>query len=134
MPTKTRVRWVQPLPYGAAAHMREVSQRQELVSAVRYPASQLETLRALTAAPEVPWQRVIGCHMVEYLGISDEHAASFRRYLSRELVGRVAMCQFHEIDGNAADPEVSTRCPATIRRIHSNAHLYVDADSYRNSE
>ncbi|MGH9455045.1 MAG: glucosamine-6-phosphate deaminase [Terriglobia bacterium] len=68
-------------------------------------ASQLETLRALTSIPDVPWDRVIGFHMDEYLGIGPEHPASFRRYLLERLSGRVGMRAFHEIDGTTPDPE-----------------------------
>ncbi|MGH9439337.1 MAG: carboxypeptidase regulatory-like domain-containing protein, partial [Terriglobia bacterium] len=32
-------------------------------------ASQLATLRALTAMPDVPWDQIVGFHMDEYLGI-----------------------------------------------------------------
>ncbi|MGH9397840.1 MAG: glucosamine-6-phosphate deaminase, partial [Terriglobia bacterium] len=41
-------------------------------------ASQLATLQALTAMPDVPWGQVAGFHMDEYLGIAPEHPASFR--------------------------------------------------------
>mgnify|MGYP001220313137 CR=1 FL=1 len=68
-------------------------------------ASQIETLRALTALRDVPWERVVGFHMDEYLGIGPEHPASFRRYLREELTRRVRLREFHEIDGTAPDPE-----------------------------
>jgi len=68
-------------------------------------ASQLATLAALTAAPGLPWDRVIGFHMDEYIGLDENHPASFRRYMRDKLTGRVAMHRFHEIDGNAADIE-----------------------------
>lgn len=68
-------------------------------------ASQFETLAALTAIEGLPWQRVLGFHMDEYIGLSANHPASFRRYLRERLVGKVSMLEFHEIDGNAPDPE-----------------------------
>lgn len=71
-------------------------------------ASQLATLGALTATQDLPWSRVNGFHMDEYVGISPEHPASFRRYLRSDLTGRVTMHRFHEIDGNA-DPEGECR-------------------------
>lgn len=66
-------------------------------------ASQIETLRALTASHDVPWERVVGFHMDEYLGIGPEHPASFRRYLHEQLTRRVHLGEFHEINGTAAD-------------------------------
>lgn len=94
----------------AAAHagtrIRELSDQQKLLSVVfATGASQLPMLGALRSIPGIPWQRMIGFHMDEYLGISDQHPASFRHYLRQELWGRVPMREFHEIDGNAADPE-----------------------------
>lgn len=70
-------------------------------------ASQIETLAALTAMRGVPWDCVTGFHMDEYIGLDENHPASFRRYMREKLTGRVAMRQFHEIDGNAADIEAS---------------------------
>jgi glucosamine-6-phosphate deaminase len=67
-------------------------------------ASQLETLDALTAMPGLPWSQVIGFHMDEYVGISQDHPASFRRYLRERLTRKVQMKEFFEIDGNAIDP------------------------------
>ena len=72
-------------------------------------ASQLETLDALTSIPGLPWDRVVGFHMDEYIGLDENHPASFRRYMREKLSGRVAMRQFHEIDGNAADVEAFSR-------------------------
>ena len=68
-------------------------------------ASQLTMLRALTAIAGLPWHRVLGFHMDEYVGISSDHRASFRRYLRTELTERVKLQEFHEINGNALPPE-----------------------------
>jgi glucosamine-6-phosphate deaminase len=65
--------------------------------------SQLETLRALTSMPDVPWEQIIGFHLDEYVGISDLHPASFRRYLRTNLTERVPIRKFFEIDGSASD-------------------------------
>ncbi len=48
-------------------------------------ASQLEALRALTSIPDLPWKRVHGFHLDEYLGMDKNHPASFRRYLRENL-------------------------------------------------
>jgi glucosamine-6-phosphate deaminase len=75
-------------------------------------------LRALTTIPEIPWDRVIGFHLDEYLGISDRHPASFRRYLRHELIQRVPFHAFHEIDANAPDPETFCRYYADLLHAH----------------
>lgn len=68
-------------------------------------ASQLETLDALTSIPGLPWRRVVGFHMDEYIGLDEDHPASFRRYMREKLTGRAGMRGFYEMDGNAADIE-----------------------------
>lgn len=68
-------------------------------------ASQLEMLRALVKIPGVPWDRICGFHMDEYVGIAKDHRASFRLYLRNELTQKAPMGRFYEIDGNAPDPE-----------------------------
>ena len=64
-------------------------------------ASQLDMLEALTSIPGLPWNRVLGFHMDEYVGLDENHPASFRRYLRERLTSRVAMRAFFEMDGNA---------------------------------
>jgi glucosamine-6-phosphate deaminase len=66
-------------------------------------ASQLATLEALISIPGLPWNQVLGFHMDEYVGLDENHLASFRRYLREKLTGRVAMREFLEMDGNAKD-------------------------------
>lgn len=79
-------------------------------------ASQINTLRALTTMPEVPWERVIGFHMDEYVGISPQHPASFRRYLRERLVSRVPMKEFHELDANRPTAEL---CQEYARKMRA---------------
>ncbi len=66
-------------------------------------ASQLETLHALTSMPGLPWKRVHGFHLDEYIGLDENHPASFRRYLRENLTTRVPLGAFSEIDGTSAD-------------------------------
>ncbi len=68
-------------------------------------ASQLHTLRALTAISGLPWEKVHGFHLDEYMGIDEGHPASFRRYLRENLTQRVPMAEFVEIHGSSSDPE-----------------------------
>jgi glucosamine-6-phosphate deaminase len=68
-------------------------------------ASQLETLRALTSMHDLPWRKILGFHLDEYIGLDDKHVASFRRYLRENLTQRVPMEEFFEIDGNSSDPD-----------------------------
>jgi glucosamine-6-phosphate deaminase len=72
-------------------------------------ASQIETLRELTGIENLPWNQICGFHMDEYVGISPDHPASFRRYLRKRLTEKVSMKAFFEIDGSAPDPERTSR-------------------------
>ncbi|HUH61570.1 MAG TPA: hypothetical protein VLZ50_01180, partial [Terracidiphilus sp.] len=54
-------------------------------------ASQLATLDALTSIPGLPWHKVVGFHMDEYIGLDESHPASFRRYMREKLTQRVSM-------------------------------------------
>lgn len=81
-------------------------------------ASQFETLRALTSLPGVPWNQVLGFHMDEYTGISDQHPASFRRYLRERLTDRAPLKRFFGVDGSNPDPKLACRQYADLLRQH----------------
>lgn len=78
--------------------------------------SQLEFLDELTSG-RVEWDRVIGFHMDEYIGIGTEHPASFARYMREHIVGPVHPLAFHLIDG-LADP--AAECARYAARLHEH--------------
>ncbi|MGB8478374.1 MAG: glucosamine-6-phosphate deaminase [Acidobacteriaceae bacterium] len=82
-------------------------------------ASQLDMLCALTSMPNLPWNKVSGFHLDEYVGISSDHSASFRRYLRENLTRRVPMQKFFEINGNAENLDaVCTDYSAKLRAVN----------------
>ena len=90
----------------AAKAITELAKSRETVGVIfATGASQLAILDALTSLPDIPWNKVRGFHMDEYIGISTDHPASFRRYMRERLTGKVPMKEFFEIDGEASDPE-----------------------------
>lgn len=91
----------------AVAELRRLGQKDEDAIGVIFAtgASQLEMLRALIKIPDLPWDRILGFHMDEYVGIAKDHRASFRHYLRNELTQQVRMRRFYDVDGNAPDPE-----------------------------
>lgn len=118
----------------AALAIRDLAaSRQRIAVIFATGASQFETLAALTTMADVPWDRVLGFHMDEYVGLPADHPASFRRYLRERLTSRVRMHSFHEIDGNAPDPDRTARANAETLRaanpqlcllgIGENGHL-----------
>lgn len=72
-------------------------------------ASQFDTLEALTSMPGLPWARILGFHLDEYVGLDEDHPAGFRHYLRERLTGRVTMRKFLEIEGNASDLDAVCR-------------------------
>jgi glucosamine-6-phosphate deaminase len=96
-------------------------------------ASQLEVLARLTQMPGIPWRKVTGFHLDEYIGLARNHRASFRRYLQENLLQHAPLKTFHEIDGSAPDPELVCRHYAELLRacppvlcllgIGENGHL-----------
>jgi glucosamine-6-phosphate deaminase len=87
----------------AAEAIRQANKAGEVGVIFATGNSQLETLHALTSGADIPWPAVTGFHLDEYVGISDEHPASFRRYLRTKLTERVPIGKFYEINGSAAD-------------------------------
>ncbi|GAA4206332.1 6-phosphogluconolactonase [Actinocatenispora rupis] len=65
--------------------------------------SQLPFVRALRGE-DVPWSRVTVFHMDEYVGVGDDHPASFRRWIRREVTEPYGPAVVHYIDGTAGDP------------------------------
>lgn len=79
-------------------------------------ASQLDTLHALIHRDAVPWNKILGFHLDEYVGIDENHRASFRRYLRENLTSHVVMREFTEINGNAAD--LDSFCRSYAEKLH----------------
>jgi len=69
-------------------------------------ASQFATLDALVGHTEIDFSRVVMFHLDEYIGLDDQHPASFRRYLRERFVDRVGpLAAVHWVQGDAPDPQ-----------------------------
>lgn len=67
--------------------------------------SQFETLKNLTAAKEMDWSKVTMFHLDEYIGLGEDHPASFKKYLKDRFVSKVGMLKaVHFVNGDAEDP------------------------------
>jgi glucosamine-6-phosphate deaminase len=116
----------------AAESLRELARAGDFAVIFATGASQLATLQALTSIPNLPWNRVAGFHMDEYIGIPPDHPASFRRYLRENLTERAPLREFHGIDGEADPESVCREYAAKLREyapklcllgIGENGHL-----------
>ena len=66
--------------------------------------SQIQFLDILIALGGLDWSQITCFHLDEYLGISAEHSASFRRYLHEKVEVRVKPKEFHYIQGDTLQP------------------------------
>lgn len=57
----------------------------------------------------VDWKKVRIFHMDEYVGISDQHSASFRRYLHEKIVDIVQPLEFYGVIGDSGDAEAECK-------------------------
>ena len=95
--------------------------------------SQLAFMRALRNDKTIAWDKISVFHMDEYLGMSDSHSASFRKYLHDNLVSHVHPRNFFGMDGDAKDSAAEIdrytqllaqhRPIAVVMGIGENGHL-----------
>ena len=111
----------------------ELTARGEAALIVATGNSQLLFMEALRARGDLAWDRISIFHMDEYLGMSDAHPASFRRYVREKLVDHVHPRAFYGLQGDAADSAVEIarytallqehRPAAVVMGIGENGHL-----------
>jgi glucosamine-6-phosphate deaminase len=104
----------------AAEHLRALGDRNETIGVIfASAASQAATLEVLTSIPGLPWDKVVGFHMDEYVGLSGQHPASFRHYLQARLTDKVKMRHFYGIDGNTRNSDETCRKYADLLRQYN---------------
>lgn len=94
--------------------------------------SQVSFLEALQRR-SVAWDRVTVFHLDEYTGLSEDHPASFRKYLKDRILDHVKPAKVHLIDGTADDLDAEMARYAELLRqqpidvacigIGENGHL-----------
>jgi len=82
-----------------------IKEKGEAVFVAATGASQFEFLEALTSISSIDWSRTTMFHLDEYIGIAEDHPASFRKYLKEKLINRVHPGTVYLIKGEAEDPE-----------------------------
>ncbi len=71
-------------------------------------ASQFDFVEAIKAAG-IDWRKVRAFHLDEYVGMSPEHPASFRRFLRERLVDFVHPGEVYYLNADAADVDAECR-------------------------
>lgn len=81
-------------------------------------ASQFEFLEAFRQIDRLDWSGITTFHLDEYVGLSEEHPASFRRYLHERIIDHVQPGQAYFLTGDTGDLQ------AEIQRYEQllNAH------------
>jgi len=127
----------QAMARAAAAHAAEAIGRAILGHGqariiVATGASQLEFLEDLTANQAVDWPRVTLFHLDEYVGLSIEHPASFRKYILERVIRKTSLQDYVLLDGEGDVREVCRQAGAAINAapvdvafvgIGENGHL-----------
>ena len=103
----------------AANRLRDLAKQHESVAVIFATGdSQRATLHALAAIPDVPWNQIVGFRMDEYVGLPDDHPASFQRYMRENLTSQVQLRHLYEIDGAEANAQKTCREYAELVRSH----------------
>jgi glucosamine-6-phosphate deaminase len=68
-------------------------------------ASQFEFLEHLTKITSILWSKTTMFHLDEYIGIPEDHPASFRKYLKERLINKVRPGRVYLIAGDVQDPK-----------------------------
>jgi glucosamine-6-phosphate deaminase len=91
---------------GAKAIMDAISATGQANVVIATGASQFEMLEFLVAHEGIDWSKVTAFHLDEYIGISDGHPASFRRYLRERFTSKLlTLGAFHFLNGDAVPLE-----------------------------
>jgi glucosamine-6-phosphate deaminase len=116
----------------AGAIQRAITERGHARILAATGASQFDFLAALTGRKDIHWASVEMFHLDEYIGISADHPASFRKYLLERLIRPTGIRRHHLLDGEADPSDVCRRVGTAIREapidcafagIGENGHL-----------
>jgi glucosamine-6-phosphate deaminase len=106
----SRIQMAEAAAAEAAGIIRQaIAERPQAYLIAATGASQFEFLDALVQQPNIDWKRTTFFHLDEYVGLPENHRASFRRYLRERIVDRVQPRAFHFINGDAPDPAAECR-------------------------
>ena len=88
---------------GARLICKAIEDNTEANIIVATGASQFEMLDALIQQ-DVDWSKVTAFHLDEYIGLSENHPASFRKYLKERFASKIHLNDFIYVNGDI-DPQ-----------------------------
>lgn len=80
-------------------------------------SSQLLFLKALREKP-IPWEKVIIFHLDEYIGLEENHPASFRHYLKENIIKYIRPKEFYPINTEGKSLDETIGDYAQLLEIH----------------
>ena len=99
----------------AAEILREtIKEKSKAVFIAATGASQFEFLEHLTSVSLIDWSKTTMFHLDEYVGIPENHPASFRKYLKERLIDKIHPGAVYLIKGDAEDPESECECSGKL--------------------
>lgn len=118
--------------FAAAALRRLLSANKTVRLLAATGASQLSFLKELVLQPDIDWPRVELFHLDEYIGLGEDHPASFAGYIRQRLIEPAGILHHHLLDGTAVPEEIVAEVSRQIRMapvhlafagIGENGHL-----------
>lgn len=118
--------------HAASILRKRLDQQQNLRLVAATGASQLLFLQYLAQEPSIHWSRVELFHLDEYIGLSEDHPASFARYIRQRVIEPLHIPHYHLLDGTRPPTEVIAEANTAINQspidlafvgIGENGHL-----------
>lgn len=81
-------------------------------------ASQFEFLKALKNISELDWSKITTFHLDEYVGLSPDHPASFRKYLHDRIIDKVQPGKAYFLNGNADSIQIEINRYEKLLKSH----------------
>ena len=102
----------------AAAMLRVLLAEKETVNMMFAAApSQSDALEALLSEPDIDWERVNAFHMDEYVGLDQEHTASFAHFLKNAIFDQLPFKSVNLIHGEADPEQACERYSALLEKF-----------------
>lgn len=101
---------------------RALQHRGEAALLVATGASQMHVLEQLCAAT-FPWELVTVLHLDEYIGLTEDHPASFRRYLRERLIEKIPLKRFIPINAEGDISRALRLLEETVEGLEIDAGL-----------
>ncbi|MGL1890519.1 MAG: glucosamine-6-phosphate deaminase [Spirochaetaceae bacterium] len=94
---------------GASLIKNIMSKKQHINIILATGASQFDMLENLIDK-DLDWSRIDIFHLDEYIGISDKHPASFRKYLKERVANKLPnLNNFHYVNGDVDDLDIELK-------------------------